>query len=77
MTGGKSETRAAPRKHAVTTHVVSRMDEIASLRDRARQCRVMAKNANDEPMRLMLEQIANDLDLQADSAQTAAKNRRE
>jgi hypothetical protein len=52
-------------------------DELESLRDRARQCRSLAKNASDEPMRLMLEQMADDLDEQAQAAERNGKDARE
>ena len=35
------------------------------LRDRARQCRDLAKAARDEPMRSMLERMARELDEEA------------
>jgi len=36
------------------------------LRDRARQCRELAKTARDEPMRLTLERMADDFDQEAE-----------
>ena len=42
------------------------MNDAKGLRDRARQCHELAKTARDEPMRLMLEQMSEDLDQEAD-----------
>jgi len=48
------------------------------LRDRARQCRALAKTARDEPMRSMLEQMAADFDREADvEAAGKARNKGE
>jgi hypothetical protein len=41
-------------------------DDAKGLRDRARQCRELAKAARDEPMRSTLEQMALDLDADAE-----------
>lgn len=42
------------------------------LRDRARQCRALAKTARDDAMRFMLERMADDFDREAE-IESAAK----
>ena len=63
--------------NAATDHWTLRLDSMISdsneLRDRARQCRALAKTARDDAMRFMLERMADDFDREAEieSAATA------
>lgn len=52
----------------------SGMSEAQRFRDRARDCRVLAKSARNEADAALLEEIADDLDAEADKIDAEERN---